>query len=388
MKSRILSKKSLQIAVFLIVMTIVNLFSSNVASAENEESSEKPKQIDITSLSSMSLEQAIEIAINNSIQYKIDDINIALKEEALRQAKENAVFLGDAYGTERILNNRIIKEVRPFEAEIALEIAKKTKEDNINNLKTNVKKAVQNLLMAQIEKAIETKRLDILFERYELLKGKLKQGIITENDLTDIEFSIENKRMDIIKAGEKIERAENNIKKLLNLPFDSKLINIKENMKFELLKYIDANKAVNDAINNSTSIYKLIKDIEVKEKILDLTGQYFPETNIDYITAKYNLEDAKAALDEAKINIEVSVKNSYSNLLNLRDRVYLAEKYIAIVGEKLKLAELKYKNGLITTDALINAKEALINAEYQRYTAIYNYNLSKIDFEAMCGLNN
>ena len=127
MKSRILSKKSLQIAVFLIVMTIVNLFSSNVASAENEESSEKPKQIDITSLSSMSLEQAIEIAINNSIQYKIDDINIALKEEALRQAKENAVFLGDAYGTERILNNRIIKEVRPFEAEIPWKLQRRQK---------------------------------------------------------------------------------------------------------------------------------------------------------------------------------------------------------------------------------------------------------------------
>ncbi|HHV95291.1 MAG TPA: TolC family protein [Clostridiaceae bacterium] len=391
LKVKVLKKVTFKIAIFLIIMSMINLLSFNVAIAEEEnaeELKEDKKQIDITALTSMNLEQAIEIAINNSVQCKIDDINIALKEEALRQAKENATFVGDAYGAERILNNRIIKEVRPFEAEISLEIARKTKEDNINNLKANIKKAVQNLLMAQIEKEVETKRLDILLERYDLMKGKLLQGVITEKDLVDLEFSIENKRMDIVKAGEKIEIAENNIKKFLNLPFESKLIKINEIMKFELIINMDVNKAVTSAINNSTSIYKLVKDIEVKEKILELTGQYFPETNINYITAKYNLEDTKAALDEAKLNLEVSVKNSYSNLLNLSDRVYLAERYLAIIGEKYNLAQIKYKNGLITTDALISAKEALLNAEYQRYVAIYNYNLGKIDFEAMCGLSN
>jgi hypothetical protein len=385
MKNTMFGRLSLLIAVMLTSTIAVGLLSFTIVEAE--EITEEQKQLKITSLSSLNLDEAIEIAINNSIQCKIDDMNIAIKEEALKQANENATFLGDAYGAERILNNRIVKEVRPFEAEIALEVARKTKKDNINSLKTSIKKAVQSLIMAQIEKAVETKRLDILFERYELLQGKLKQGIITENDLVDIEYSIENKRMDIINAGERIESVESNIKKLLNLPFDSKLIKINEDMVFELLKYMDVNKAVKNAINNSTYIYSLNKDIEVKQKVLDLTGQYLPETNMTYITAKYNLENSIATLDEAKLNLEVSIKNSYSNLLNLRDRVYLAEKYLAIVSEKLKLAEVKYKNGLITTDALISAKEALINAEYQKFAAIYNYNLNKIDFEAMCCLN-
>lgn len=388
MMNKIKSRLSSLFKLSLISILVVNGFSYSIVQAnEIGEEAAKKKQLQISSLSSMTLGEAIEIAINNSTQCKIDDLNIAVKEEALKQAMENAAFRGDAYGAERILNNRIAKEVRPFEAEITLEVARRIKQDNINSLKTNVRKTVQNLIMAQIEKSVETKRLDILFEKYELQQGKLKQGVITERDLVDIEYSIENKRLDILKAGEKIERIEDEIKKLLNLPFDSKLIKINEDMVFELIKHIDANKAVDSAINNSTAIYNLTKNVEAKQKILDLTAEYFSQTNITYITAKYSLEEAKLALDNAKLNIEVSIKNSYSNLLNLRDRVYLAEKYFSITREKLNMAEIRYKNGMIATDALINAKEALINAEYQKYVAIYNYNLAKIDFEAKCYLN-
>ena len=388
MMNKIKSRLSSLFKLSLISILVVNGFSYSIVQAnEIGEEAAKKKQLQISSLTSISLDEAIEIAINNSTQCIIDDLNIAVKEETLRQAKENATFLGDAYGAERILNNRIAKEVRPFEAEITLEVARRIKQDNINSLKTNVRKTVQNLIMAQIEKSVETKRLDILFEKYELQQGKLKQGVITERDLVDIEYSIENKRLDILKAGEKIERIEDEIKKLLNLPFDSKLIKINEDMVFELIKHIDANKAVDSAINNSTAIYNLTKNVEAKQKILDLTAEYFSQTNITYITAKYSLEEAKLALDNAKLNIEVSIKNSYSNLLNLRDRVYLAEKYFSITREKLNMAEIRYKNGMIATDALINAKEALINAEYQKYVAIYNYNLAKIDFEAKCYLN-
>jgi len=359
------SNVSFFIVIALMLGLVVNMFSFSLVQA-----------------ASISIDDAINIAINNSMQCEIDDLNIVIKEEALKQANENAAFLGDAFGAQKILNNKIIKEVRTFEAETNVEVAKKTKEDNISNLKVNIQKAVQGLLIAQIELAIENNRLDIMLERYNLLESKLKQELITENDLVDIEYSIENKRIDIVKVGEKIESIKNDIKKLLNIPFSSDLMKIDTDIKFELLKHIDENKAVSNALSNSTSIYKLTKDVEAKQKVLGLTGQYFSASDISYISAKYALEQVKASLEDTKLSLEVSVKNSYSNLLNQRDRVYLAEKYFGIVSKKFDLAQVKYKNGMLTTDALLSAKEALINAEYQRYNTIYSYNLSKIDFEA------
>ena len=395
-KKKCKGKNSFFIMLTLILTIIINLYSFSVVKAEESADNdnldiENSEQTEISvpqnlNLSSINLDDLINIAINNSMQCEIDDLNIEIKEEALKQAYENASFLRDAYGAQNILNNKIIKEVRTFEAETNVEVAKKTKEDNINNLKVNIKKAFQNLLIAQIEQSTENNRLDILMQKYDLLKSKLKQGIITENDLTDIEFSIENKRIDIVKVGEKIEGIKNDIKKLLNVSFSSAFPKIDEDIEFELIKHIDANKAVSNAINNNTSIYRLKKDIEAKQKVLDLTGQYLKETDNSYKNAKYDLEQVKVSLEDTSLSIEVSVRNSYSNILNLRDRVYLAEKYLGILREKLNLAEIKFKNGMVTTDVVLNAKESIINAEYQRYAAIYNYNLAKIDFEARCDI--
>lgn len=340
--------------------------------------------VEATNLNSsyFTTDDAINLAISNSIQCKIDDLNIEIKQEELKQANENAQFLGDVYGAQKILNNKIIKEVRPFEAMTNVELAKRAKQDNIKSLKVNITKSVQRLLIAEIEQAIENKKLDIMLEKYSLLQSKLKQNLITEHDMADIEFSIENKKSDIVNVGEKIESIKNDIKKLLGLPFSDELMKIDEDIEFELIKNIDENNAVLDALKSNTSIYRLSQDLEAKQKNFELNGLYLIESNLSYISSKYGLEQAKAALADMELNIEVDIKNNYANLLNQRDRVYLAEKYLSLAIKKLNMAEVKYKNGVIATDALLNAKEAVVNAEFQKYNAIYSYNLIKIDFEA------
>ncbi len=334
----------------------------------------------------LAIEMACEIAVSNSIQATIDDINILIKKDALNQAKENAAFLGDAYGIQKVLNNRIIKEVRPFEAETNLEVAKKTKEDNLNNLKFNVYKTIQSLLIAEKEFETEIKRLDILFERYNFLKLKKEQGQVSDSVLVDIEFSIEGKRMDIIKVEEKIETIKIDIKRLLGLPLYANLPEIIEEIVYEPLVNVSIDKMLKKVFENSTTIFKHNRDIEAIVKTLDLTAQYYPTTNIAYLTPQYNLEQSKAALKEYKLNTEVSIRNSYSNLLNQKDRVVLAQKYLEIMRKKLKDVELKYDNGFTTKDIVINAKEALINAEYQLYSAMYSYAIMKADFDRLAGM--
>jgi hypothetical protein len=334
----------------------------------------------------LTIETLYEIAVNNSVQALIDDINILIKEDALNQSKENAAFLGDVYGIQKVLNNRIIKEVKPFEAETNLEVARKTKEDNLNNLKFNVYKTIQSLLIAEKELETEIKRLDILFERYDFLKLKKEQGQVSDSVLVDMEFGIEGKRMDIIRVEEKIETIKTDIKRLLNLPLHVNLPEIVEEIVYEPLVNVSIDRTIKNAFENDTTIFKHNRDIEAIEKTLDLTAQYYPTTNIAYLTPQYTLEQTKAALEEYKLNIEVTIKNSYTNLLNQKDRVILAQKYLEIMRKKLKDAELKYDSGFTTKDVVINAKEALVNAEYQLHSAIYNYIIIKADFNRLAGM--
>ena len=81
---------------------------------------------------------ALETAVENSNQPALDDFNIKAMESALQDAKDEAI-LGYYGGTpQQVAERKIVKEVVPFEAEINLEIAKKQKDDNIHQMKSDV----------------------------------------------------------------------------------------------------------------------------------------------------------------------------------------------------------------------------------------------------------
>lgn len=318
--------------IFLLVLVFVIVNQQFiVAHANSKEISSEAE------LQTITIEKAWDIAVENSLQASIDDINILIKEDALKQAKDGAVFLGDAYGIQKVLNNKLAKEVRPFEAETNLEVAKKTKEDNFKKLKLDVYKTIQGLLIAEKELETENKRLDILFEKYNFMKLKKEQGQISESSLVDMEFAIEEKRMDIIKVEEKIEAIKTDIKRLLGLSLYENLPEMDEEIVYEPLVNVNVDRMIKDAFENNVTVFRQTRDIEAKEKTLELTGQYFSETNITYLNAKYALEQSKIALEETKLNIEVTVRNSYSNLLNQKDRVTLAQKYLEIMRKKKKM---------------------------------------------------
>lgn len=334
----------------------------------------------------LSMEKACEIAAYNSIQSRIDDINILIKEDALDKAREDAAFLGDVYGIKNVLNNRIIKEVKPFEAETNLEMARLAKRDNISSLKFNVCKTIEGLLIAKKELEVENKRLDILFEKYDYLKMKKDQGQMSDSTLVDMEFSIEGKRMDIIRVEEKIETIKTDIKRLLGLPLYYSIPEIIEEIVYEPIMGIDIDKMLRNAFKANTTIFKYDRDIQATEKTLDLISQYYPTTNESYLNNLHNLEQTKKTLEEYKLDIEVNIRNNYSNLLNQKDRVVLAQRYLDITVKRLKDAELKYNNGFITKDVVISSKEAIINAEYQLHSAIYNYMVMRGDFAKLEGI--
>jgi len=333
----------------------------------------------------ISIESIGDIYKANSIQAKIDDINIELNKALYKQATEDADKYW--YTEDKYLdyNKLLIKHIRPMEALNNLKKAQKSIEENLLNLKLNIYKNFQSSSLAQKQLEAEELKLAIMFERYELAKVKRSNGLITDNELLEIEVGIENKEFDIAKIKENIKSKSEELKRLLSIEIDDNKynINIETSFLFEPVKIDDLKTYVKSAINNNVDVYRYLNDIELKQKQLDIIEQCFSVHNLSYISVRYSLEETIAALEEKKINIEVSVKNAYSNLLNQRDRVYLADKYVDIMKKKLDISELKYKNGVITKDALLSAREALVNAEYQRHSAVYSYNLIKADFQRL-----
>ncbi|KPU27425.1 hypothetical protein TR13x_04970 [Caloranaerobacter sp. TR13] len=325
------------------------------------------------------VQDAQETAKMNSKQIKIDDLEIKTKQSELEEAKDEAKEKGGRPGRtiSQTLDNLIIGKVNPLIAETNLEIARMNKDNNIKELKLNVYKLTQEILLTQKELDIEKQKLIILQEKYEINKAKFTEGNITNNDLFNFEYEIDSKEIKIREIEQNITTLSLELKKLLDLPLDENIIAINDELKAEVLKDFDIESSISKALESNISIYEKSQNVKAKELTLELTSKYYNEGDSRYNEAKYDMESAKVDLEDTKINLEVDIRNKYNELQNLKDQLELAEKYFDLISKNVKIANTKYESGTISKYELLQLKEKMLDATYQKYLAIYNYNIAK-----------
>jgi len=76
---------------------------------------------------------------------------------------------------------------------------------------------------------------------------------------------------------------------------------------------------------------------------MEITERYYTDSNSIYNENKTNLELAKVELEDAKINLEVEIRNKYNDLLTAKDNVELASKWENIQKRSLKMWSLSLK---------------------------------------------
>jgi outer membrane protein TolC len=331
------------------------------------------------------ISDAQKYAIEHSTQAAIDDLDIKAKEIEIQIAKDNKITNSTAHNNAGLANNRIINEVKPYEADINLDIAKRNKEENKRKLALDVKKAAYKLVLLKKEKELEEKKLVNLKVSLETIKTKLKLGLITENDVIDSENKVDNKKNYLTELEGKYSIAVMEFKRLLNLPYDEKNVLISDVYIYTLIKDFDVNEAISTAIANNLDLHKRNKALEIKNMIMEIDKVYFNQGNSTYDSANYDLESAKLDVDGAKRQMEDNIRNKYNDLLTLEDKINITDRYEKLVQKKVKFAEVKYKNGLISKEMLQAEKEKLLDAGYQKQVAVFNYIISRVDFDYLLG---
>jgi len=328
----------------------------------------------------LSIEDVQQQAVLNNKQIGLDDLNINAMISALSKAKDNAAKLGDAFGYEAVLNNKIIKEVDTMEATSNVEVATRVKMADIIDQKLNAYKVAMNLIELNKELNYEKQELSILQEKQKIAQAKMKLGTITENDLIDIEYSIDSKQNDIENVQAQMKTASLELKNILNLTLDDSTVTIKDELIYQPLDTIDIDKFISDAKESSVGIYQAEEKVKAEEKRMELTALYYKLGDNTFDNNAFSLETAKLDLETAQTNLEVDIKNKYNNLLNQKDKVEIADKYLKLIDKKLANLEVKFKKGIINNETLLAGKETDITAVYQKYLEIYNYNIQKEEF--------
>ncbi|MCX8130851.1 MAG: TolC family protein [Clostridia bacterium] len=324
----------------------------------------------------LTIEEAKKLAVEKSRQAVLDDLYIKVKEIILNDSKYD--ILPNSGSS---LENAYKKGVEPIEVEMNLELAKRAKRDNLETLNYSVLKVATEILVINKELETEKQKLSILQDKYSMVQAKFKQKSVTQNDVNDAEYSVECKKNDIIRVEDNLEAAKLELQKLLNMPVNEVLVDIKDVIEYKFLQKADIENIITKAFETDKNIYEKEQGLKIKEKNLEEINHYLKPGSSAYDNAYYDVEIAKIELADAKANLETDIRNKYNDLLNQQGKVETAEKFALLLTKKLSAAETKYKKGTLNKESFLNEKEKYIDAVYQKYSSIRDYNVIKAEFE-------
>ena len=324
--------------------------------------------------------KAQSFAAANNRQAVIDDLEIKAKESALKQAIENAETVGSSYTFEGALDIRIKKYVNPMEAERALELAKMSKQKNSRQLKHEVKKSFLNILLAQKELETEKKKLEFSKIRLDLAQARYSMNTITKQDLDSAQYNYDSKMIDAEAVREELLMLDINLKDQLGLAINGDPLVLDGIIERESFPETDIDKVVSSNIEVNVDVYSAAAKLEAAKKTMELTEELLKPGRVVYDDYLVNVEITTRDYEAALRNREMNIRNTYNELLNMKDSVELAEKYEELQLKMLDNAKTKYDKGQMSHETYITFEEQYLDAVFNKYKAICAFNVKKGEF--------
>jgi hypothetical protein len=373
----------------LTIGSIIGLMTSNVVPAFAADASIKTQNSQsIQEKKILPLEEAIAGAINNSDKLNLKSREIKMFEDKMRlQEKYN-----DYYNS---INQKVYDY--PYDKlELQEKQSKQAKEFMKDQIASDITNKYNDMVLKEIDlskskRALEFKRRDL-----EFINGKLSLEMATPTEVKDAQIELTSLENDI-RAKENLLNDNKEYFKVITDLDVKDTYKLDYSMNYEKFKitgsvdeYID--DKIDTYLNYDSKIFKLSKDYMKKLKedgikdIMSKTPETLPDraSNItvkadgttefdagsyalrlidyqqkqqeylaklnayeEYIDGQYSVDEAKVNIDGAKKNLKNAMKESYSTLLALEDKINNLKEQETSVNTKLSFAKAQVDMGLM-----------------------------------------
>jgi outer membrane protein TolC len=242
-----------------------------------------------------------------------------------------------------------------------------------------------------------------------------KEGLITKNDLLQAEVMSSDANQRLLKARNMKDVAMSRLNTLLLRPIDEDIE--LEEVEDVLIVGISLDKAMQNLRERRHELKALKSQIQAKEEELrSVRAEYLPEIYLsggyeyqenEYMVHEDNwsavvginlnlfaggskgarlgsvrkeIEALRLQYDNLLDSIMLEVKAGYLGMVSSRQRVDVTEKAIEQAKENLRLAKLRYKEGIGTSTDVTDAITLLRGAETNYYRALYDLKRAEARF--------
>ncbi len=311
-------------------------------------------------------------------------------------------------------------------AKFNYEASKRELEEKKLELIYNVKRAYFSALLAKQVLSIAEEALKLAERHYKQVKALYEVGNASKFELLSAEVNYENAKPDVLKARNSYRLALLNLKNILGMPSDFPVELADE------LKVVDFDLELDEVIKLAYSSSPTLKRIAYQKKaaqaLLGLSKASFspdillsmsynwrfdqfslkPSEWENYYTVSLivsipifsgfsRVADLKissstcSALNytekAVKDLLALRVRSAYYSLLQAKQRYEAALHTLRQARESVRLAELNYRESLITSLQVQQAQLALSKARLNLSQALFDYNMALAELERVVGKN-
>ena len=294
--------------------------------------------------------------------------------------------------------------------QLGLEAAKKELQSGINQLSLDVSEAFHGVLLAQEFANVAQQTVDLVQEQLNMAQKKFSAGAFTNFDVLRAEVQLANTKTQLIQSRNRVVVAQNAFKNLLNinladkihlsgsfeLPevFDLKLdalilLGKKNRPEIQQLELSEAagRKRLDVAKTGNRPDVSLFSNYQVddNEKLTKMNRIWNIGVQIDIpifdgMATRATVQQVKSGLEQVqlakhqRINIvEFEVRTAYLNLIQAKSSIDVQKETVAQAEESMRIANLRYDNGMLTSVELTDAQLALAQAEVNHLQASHDY---------------
>jgi TolC family type I secretion outer membrane protein len=289
----------------------------------------------------------------------------------------------------------------------------------------NVKKAFYDLLLAKEMAKVANESLEIAKKHLDIARKHFNEGLISNYDLMRAEVQVEQLKPNLIKAENGVALAKAALAREVGMDLDEDL-----EPKEELaLPDVRPDLPLPDLIQMALSSRPELKALSIQEDIAEeslkiakvgnmpnivaMANYYYkngtpPDVEkmkgtwnislalsmpiFDGLATKHRAEQAQANLEYTRRmremvekGIRLEVKQAYLSIKEAEATIAAQEKNVEQAQELLRLANVRYENGMATSLDVADAQLALMQAKIGRAQAIYSYLVSLARMERAVG---
>ncbi|MDI6601618.1 MAG: TolC family protein [Thermoanaerobacteraceae bacterium] len=346
---------------------------------------------------SFTLEEAIDYALQNNDSLKNMDLQIEIMQNQYDQVEYRLKRQFDVKDIDKIADSDIYKMavtdynsaqgvlIAPKELRNGLDTLKKTKLQAQEAIKLAVEQAYYKVLEDQQNLEVLNKSLELAEKAQKIAKVQFDNGMITKDQVLQAEIGVSGVKMQIEQAENTLEKDMLNLNRQLGLPLKTQL-KLETSFKVPDIKGIDVEAGVESALKNRMEVLEAKKDLDIKQQDFDLVKKYYPDITFQYKNGLLNLNNSKFALQSAEQDVELDVRGKYLDLMSASTAVPVLEMNVDKAKESLRLAQLRFENGLGTIIDVLNAQNTLLQNQLNLVETQHMLNLAKINYNVSTGI--